>query len=242
MKTYALGNLKGGVGKTTSAANLAYSMSMLGEKVLVIDMDPQANLTPFFRKANPWEQTVRNVLIAPEKICKCIYRSKYKNIDAIKGDTKLCEADAQDREALSKGLRNVQGEYDICLIDTRPAFENLTLSALYAADVFVTPVLLDKFCRDNLLLVEEQVENIVHESQDSFTWKIFANKVENKRRQRNTYRDMVGMHAWPFLESCISQGAAVGNALEYYKPAIRHRSSSQVAQDYMDLAQELLEV
>lgn len=53
---------------------------------------------------------------------------------------------------------------------------------------------------------------------------------------------MVEKHSWTFLETCISKGAVVENALELYKPVIKHRSSSQIAQDYIDLAQELLAV
>lgn len=238
MKTYAIGNLKGGVGKTTSAVNLAYSMSVLGKKVLVIDLDPQSNLTSFFGKVNLTGRTVRDVLQAPHKIKSAIYRSKYHRIDIIRGNTELKEADAGNRETLKSALIFIEDLYDICIIDTRPAFEALTSNALYAADVLLTPVCLDKFCRDNLLLVEDAYHDL---GDAGLEWKIFANKVENKKAQRNTYVDIVQYHSLPVLETCISKGAVVDNALEYYKPIIRHRSKSQVAQDYLELAKELLE-
>jgi chromosome partitioning protein len=240
MKIYTIGNLKGGVGKTTSAVNLAYSMCLLDKRVLVIDADPQANLTPFFRRVNSSEYTIRNVYETPEKISRAIYRSKYKKIDIIKGDPKLREDDVTDTKCLLKALQHVDDRYDVCLIDTRPAFENITLSALYASDVFVTPVCLDKFCRDNLLAVEEQVDAICHDIE--MKWIIFANKVENKRVQLHIYKDMVEFHAWPFMDLYVSNGAVVSNALDFYKPVIKHRSKCQVAQDFMDLAVELLEV
>lgn len=237
MKTYVIGNLKGGVGKTTSAVNLAYSMSSLGKRVLVIDLDPQTNLTPFYGKVTQTGHTVQDVLHDFRKVKRAIYRSKYPNIDIIRGNTELKEADASTPDILKNALDRVKEQYDICMIDTRPAFETLTLNAIFAADVLLTPVCLDKFCRDNLLLVED----ILQELDCDIDWKIFANKVENKKSQRNTYVDMVQYHSLPIMETCISKSAAVENALEYYKPIVRHRSKCQAAQDYLDLAQELLE-
>lgn len=239
MKTIVIVNLKGGVGKTTSTVNVGYSMSLLRKKVLIIDADPQTNLTPFFAKANPNGRTVRDIFQNPERIRKVICKSKYVNIDIIKGSTELKEDDAKKEDALSIALRFIEDKYDVCLIDTRPAVECITKNALYAGDIFVTPVLLDNFCRDNLIFLEDELNNLFH---GEFNWHIFANKVANKRSQRNIYADMIGKHDLPFLDTCISRGAVIENALELYKPVMKHRRRSQVAQDYMDLAEELLEV
>ena len=239
MKIITVGNLKGGTGKTTSTVNLAYSMSLLSRKVLVIDADPQTNLTPFFTKANQNGYTVRHLIKNEAGIGRAIYRSKYKNIDILKGDPNLKESDVSSDGTLAESLGKLGNRYDVCLIDTRPVFEQITQNALYASELLITPVLLDKFCRDNLLIVEDELHGLGMIAPE---WKIFANKVENKRAQRNTYADMVEKHSWTFLETCISKGAVVENALELYKPVIKHRSSSQIAQDYIDLAQELLAV
>lgn len=214
-------------------------MSLLSRKVLVIDADPQTNLTPFFTKANQNGYTVRHLIKNEAGISRAIYRSKYKNIDIIKGDPNLKESDVSSDGTLAESLGKLGNRYDVCLIDTRPVFEQITQNALYASELLITPVLLDKFCRDNLLIVEDELHGLGMIAPE---WKIFANKVENKRAQRNTYADMVEKHSWTFLETCISKGAVVENALELYKPVIKHRSSSQIAQDYIDLAQELLAV
>lgn len=239
MKTYVIGNLKGGVGKTTATVNLAYSMAYFWKKVLVIDADPQANATPFFTRIGG-KYTVRDVFCHPEKrIGRAIYRSRYRNIDIIKGCTQLKEKDVLAEIYLALLLQEIQDKYDVCIIDTRPAFESITRSALHAADVLLTPVVLDKFCRDNLVLVDELLDSF---GQDAPEWKIFANKVENKRSQRNTYSDMAEKHVWNFMDTCVSKSAVVENALELYKPLLKHRSRSAVAEDYLELARELLEV
>ena len=240
MITYTISNLKGGVGKTTSTVNLAYSMAILGKRVLVIDADPQTNLTPFYAKANPNGKTILDVFRHPERIRSIICRTKYDNIDIIKGSIYLKEADPVGDMILSETLQLVSDNYDVCLIDTRPAIETITKNALQAADVIVTPVLLDQFCRDNLLLLEDELNQLSH--MYGFKWCVFANKVVNKRFQKNIYADMVGKHSLPFLDTCISRGAVVENALEQYKPVMKHRSRSNVAEDYMDLAKELLGV
>lgn len=239
MKTYVVGNLKGGVGKTTSVVNLAYSLSVLGQNILVVDADPQANTTPFFTKIGKGIHTIRDLYAEPAEIAKMIYRSRFKGIDIIKGSTLLKESDVLGEMTLSESLCLVSDAYDICIIDTRPAFEAITRSALYAADMLLTPVVLDRFCRDNLLLVEDELDEL---GLETLEWKIFANKVENKRSQRNTYIDMVQKHSWSFCDTCISRGAVVDNALEWYKPLLKHRSKSRVTLDYLELAKELLEV
>ena len=240
MRTYVITNLKGGVGKTTSAVNLGYNMSVLGRKVLMIDADPQTNLTPFFTKANPNGRTLKDIFHHPDKIRNIICRSRYENIDIIKGCTSLKEADPIGEMVLAEALQLVDDRYDICIIDTRPAIENIRRNALQAGDVMFNTVLLDKFCRDNLLLLEDELHDLQHSY--GFEWFIFANKVVNKRSQRDTYRDMVERHEWKFLESCIGRSAVVENALEYYKPLLRHRRNSAAAMDYMELTRELLEV
>lgn len=152
MKVYAIGNPKGGVGKTTTTVNLAYSFARLGKKVLVIDLDPQKNCTPFFTKASEYDHTVRDVLDEPESISSAIYKTRYLLIDIIKGSAKPMKEEATDR--LKIALDIVKDDYDICLIDTRPVFDSLTKNALFAADVLLTPVKFDNFCRDNLSMVE----------------------------------------------------------------------------------------
>lgn len=237
MKRIMIGNLKGGVGKTTSAVNLSYSFSLLGKKVLIVDMDPQSNATSFFAKVNQNGRTVKELFLYPEKGSKVICRSKYRNIDIIKGNTELKEDNVVSTDVLANVLDTVEDRYDICIMDTRPAIEKITCAAICAADVLLTPINLDNFCRDNLAMLEETLATLPY----GVEWKIFANKVNTHRKaQRNIYKDLLMRQEYPLLETCISESAAIGNALCLYKPVARHCSNAVPVIDYMELAKELL--
>ena len=238
MKVYVVANLKGGVGKTTTTVNVAYTFSEMGGRVLVIDLDPQCNCTRFFAKVNGYSKTVRDVLENPKGINSAVYRTKYRDIDIVKGSVKITEQKTPWR--LKEALGYLKKDYDVCLIDTRPVFDMLTMNALYAADVFLTPVKFDNFCRDNLTMVEDAYHEILENNPD-LEWKIFANMVSNTKAQKLSSEDLIAKHDYPFLQSCISRTAIVDNALSLYKPVAKHRVMSNVAQDFVDLVEELLE-
>lgn len=240
MKTIVVNNLKGGVAKTTTVVNVAYSLAGLGKNVLVIDADPQANTTSFFAKVNQHTKTLKDVLANPNKCKSSIYRTKYENIDIIKGDTTLAETDAWSKSWLKEVKRNVDDKYDYCLVDTRPSFSNLTVSSMYGADIILTPACMDSYCRNNLSLVEDAIDTIKEE--EDVEWKVFATKIDVRRKaQRETYLDLSKHHNYPFLNTCVSASADVDNAAVLFKPIGKHRSKSPVALDYMCLAIELIE-
>lgn len=138
-----------------------------------------------------------------------------------------------------QALYRIQESYDICIIDTRPAFESIAHAVILTADVLLTPVYLDNFCRDNLALVEDYLDSLPETYAPE--WKIMAVKVDASRRaQKEIYTDLMDKHSYPFLNTCISSSAAADNALSLYKPLKKHRSKSQIAEDYADLAEELL--
>ena len=153
MITITISNLKGGVGKTTSAVNIAWSLAYEGKHVLVVDADPQCNLTPFFQRDNSKSHTIADLLEKPEKFRSCICRSRMKNVDIIKGCPEVLEAGEEEEAALYKAFLNIQeekrDEYDYMIIDTRPSFGGLTEASIFAANILLTPVCLDNFCRQH---------------------------------------------------------------------------------------------
>ena len=92
MKTIAVDNYKGGVGKTTTVINLAYNLSAKGKRVLMVDTDPQANATYIYSKVNESTRILLDIFHG-KKTISCIYRTKYPNLDLIKGSPRMEEAD-----------------------------------------------------------------------------------------------------------------------------------------------------
>ena len=234
--TISIWNMKGGVGKTTSTINLAYELSKMGQRTLVLDMDPQVNCTPVFADISDKNKTVIDVLKSGHVTRSCIYRSRYDNIDIIKGSSNLTEN--YSPEILKEALKDVQDNYSIILIDCRPSFEALTQNAVFASDLVLTPVVLDRFCFDNLKLVE----HIFREAHVSARWKCFANRVRQIKSHMEIYAEVVGQNQYPFLGVCVEEHAAIANALVYRKPVRLHQSGSRAARDYIDLAACVKEV
>lgn len=163
MKTIAIINLKGGVGKTTTAINMA---ALLAEKykkrVLLIDNDPQGNASQFCR-CYKW----MNETCGAAKILKGEnpQRLAYRFIDVINADMTLLEADNALRasterqdDKMRQYLQNVEEQYDYCIIDNPPALLMCTINALCAADEVIIPVTLDNWSLDGVETITEQIE------------------------------------------------------------------------------------
>ena len=140
-----IANRKGGVGKTTTTLNLAYSLKELGKKVLVIDLDPQANLTRCFDVENTENiKTIGHLLITEmeeeESYLVEDYTKSYDEIDIIPSSVYLSAVETQMRietgseRILSEIVNQAKEHYDYILIDTSPSLNILTINALCASD------------------------------------------------------------------------------------------------------------
>ena len=145
VEVITIANRKGGVGKTTTTLNLAYSLKELGKKVLVIDLDPQANLTRCFDMENTENiKTIGHLLITEmeeeESYLVEDYTKSYDEIDIIPSSVYLSAVETQMRietgseRILSEIVNQAKEHYDYILIDTSPSLNILTINALCASD------------------------------------------------------------------------------------------------------------
>ena len=156
-RTIVVANQKGGVGKTTTAINLAASLAELGKKVLVVDMDPQGNTTSGLGiDKEQAENTVYELMLEECSVEDAIMESEYENLSVLPSNINLAAAEielvgAEEKEyILKKALNKVRKKYDFIIIDCPPSLNMLTVNALTAADTVLVPIQCEYYALEGL--------------------------------------------------------------------------------------------
>lgn len=159
MKKIAIINLKGGVAKTTTAANFAANLTKNGCRVLLIDCDKQGNLTRLLRCLTDGF-TLTDVLLGKCSAEKAIIKTAYENLDIIPADINLLEANQQITapDYMAKALQGL--DYDYCIFDCAPNIDMITLNVLACANEVIVPVKQDGFAEDGIRDILTQLDNI----------------------------------------------------------------------------------
>lgn len=243
MKVIAVYNHKGGVGKTVTAVNFAYNLSVLGYRVLLIDMDPQGNRSAFYGRYSLNKASIAGFLIGRYSLSRCIYRTHYKNLDIIQGNMDLRKVTREqlgkeDTSKLLSGLIDVESRYDFCIIDCPPAVNFLIETVMVTTMDVIVPMKSDRFSVDGLDGVVDIVNAYASPSTEIACLFTQFYKCNDTNRAIEHVTETTNV---PIYESKIRRSCAVDHSIYARRPLLRCASRSTTAEDYVKFTKEYLE-
>ena len=256
-KVIAVANQKGGVGKSTTVYNLGAGLAMQGKKVLLVDVDPQGDLTKMLglRKPNELPLTLGNamndIVAGVSGNEHSIIKQHHEGFDFVPGNRSLSAVEvglvnAMSRETiLRQYINRVKNDYDYVLLDCRPALGMLVINALSASDYVLIPVQAEYFAAENMTELVGTVQSIKRQINPRLKiggiFMTMANDTNFRRDIVESVRETYGKHL-PIFQTVIPDTVRLAEISTSNRSIYLHDPKGRAAEAYRNLTKEVMEI
>ncbi len=244
---YAIANQKGGVGKTTTAVNLAACIAEAGYEALVVDMDPQCNATLGLGIEKDREATVYDVLVADRPLADVVVSTDVAHLSVAPSSPDLAGAtvelprDPGSETRMRGALESVRDDYAFILLDCPPSLGPLTVNALVAADRVIVPVQAEYFALEGLAGLLDTLSLVQRELNPRLTVAGMLLTMHDGRTRlaQDVEREVRDHFPELVFDTVIPRNVRIGESPSFGKPVIHHDPHCAGADAYFELAKEV---